>query len=257
MVGVLLSAPLMVVLIAMLAGVTELVALVALFGANAAMILFGLVQERLNLDRNNVDWRPFIYGCVIGAVPWIAIAAQLVISSAEGNDVPGFVIAIFVSLLLLFNSFAVNMWLQYRRRGRLGVACDGSEEAHGALELACALGRASSARLRIITVFEPVAFGALATGRTGGASASELLRAEFRNALDTAVADGSDRGAPERRFPRGLGGGRARCREHRTRPAGDRLAPLRPEHRGARRTTHALMRKAACPVLVVPRAATG
>jgi Heliorhodopsin len=28
------------------------------------------------------------------------------------------VIAIFVSLLLLFNSFAVNMWLQYRRRGR-------------------------------------------------------------------------------------------------------------------------------------------
>ena len=27
-------------------------------------------------------------------------------------------IAIFVTLLLLFNSFAVNMWLQYRRRGR-------------------------------------------------------------------------------------------------------------------------------------------
>ena len=113
-----LSASLMVVLIAMLAGVTELVALVALFGANAATILFGLVQERLNLDRSNVDWRPFIYGCAIGAVPWIAIAAQLVISSAEGNAVPGFVIAIFVSLLLLFNSFAVNMWLQYRRRGR-------------------------------------------------------------------------------------------------------------------------------------------
>jgi Heliorhodopsin len=113
-----LSASLMVVLIAMLAGVTELVALVALFGANAAMILFGLVQERLNLGRDNIDWRPFIYGCVIGAVPWIAIAAQLVISASEGNDVPGFVIAIFVSLLLLFNSFAVNMWLQYRRRGR-------------------------------------------------------------------------------------------------------------------------------------------
>jgi Heliorhodopsin len=113
-----LSASLMVVLIAMLAGVTELVALVALFGANAAMILFGLVQERLNLGRDNVDWRPFIYGCVIGAVPWIAIAAQLGISASEGNGVPGFVIAIFVTLLLLFNSFAVNMWLQYHRRGR-------------------------------------------------------------------------------------------------------------------------------------------
>jgi hypothetical protein len=65
-----------------------------------------------------VDWRPFIYGCLIGAVPWIAIAAQLVISAAEGSAPPGFVVAIFVTLLLLFNSFAVNMWLQYRGCGR-------------------------------------------------------------------------------------------------------------------------------------------
>jgi hypothetical protein len=113
-----LSASLMVVLIAMLAGISELVALIALFGANAAMILFGLVQERVNLDRGDVDWRPFVYGCVIGAVPWIAIAAQLAISASEGDGVPGFVVAIFVTLLLLFNSFAVNMWLQYRCRGR-------------------------------------------------------------------------------------------------------------------------------------------
>ena len=113
-----LSASLMVVLIAMLAGVTELVALIALFGANAAMILFDLVQERVNLGRDDVDWRPFTYGCLIGAVPWIAIAAQLVISATEGSAAPGFVVAIFVTLLLLFNSFAVNMWLQYRGRGR-------------------------------------------------------------------------------------------------------------------------------------------
>jgi hypothetical protein len=112
------SASLMVVLIAMLAGVSELVALIALFGANAAMILFGLVQEQANAGRDEVDWRPFAYGCVIGAVPWIAIAAQLAIASSEGSAVPGFVLAIFVTLLVLFNSFAVNMWLQYRRRGR-------------------------------------------------------------------------------------------------------------------------------------------
>jgi hypothetical protein len=112
------SASVMIVVIAMLAGVTELVALIGLFGANAAMILFGLVQERVNLDRDDVDWRPFAYGCVIGAVPWIAITAQLAIAASEGNGVPGFVIAIFVTLLVLFNSFAVNMWLQYRRRGR-------------------------------------------------------------------------------------------------------------------------------------------
>lgn len=113
-----LSASLMVVLIAMLAGVSELVALIALFGANAAMILLGLVQERVNVESQDVDWRPFIYGCAIGAVPWIAITAQLVVSATEGDGVPGFVVAIFFTLLLLFNSFAVNMWLQYRGRGR-------------------------------------------------------------------------------------------------------------------------------------------
>jgi hypothetical protein len=113
-----LSASIMVVLIAMLAGVSELVALIGLFGANAAMIFFGLVQERVNAGREAVDWRPFIYGCVIGAVPWIAIGAQLAVSTTEGDGVPGFVIAIFVTLFLLFNTFAVNMWLQYRGRGR-------------------------------------------------------------------------------------------------------------------------------------------
>ena len=112
------SASIMVVLIAMLAGVSELVALIALFGANAAMILFGLAHEQINADRAEVDWRPFIYGCVIGAVPWIAITAQLIVSTTDGNGVPGFVVAIFVTLFLLFNTFAANMWLQYRGRGR-------------------------------------------------------------------------------------------------------------------------------------------
>lgn len=113
-----ISASLMVVLIAMLAGVSELVTLIALFGANAAMILFGLLQERVNVGRDQVDWRPFVYGCVIGAVPWIAIAVQLIAATAEGDGVPGFVVAIFFTLFVLFNSFAVNMWLQYRGRGR-------------------------------------------------------------------------------------------------------------------------------------------
>ena len=112
------SASLMVVLIAMLSGVREATALVALFGVNTAMILFGLAMERVNLGRERVDWRPFIYGCLAGAVPWIAIAIQIVVSQSQTSDVPGFVIAIFVTLFILFNSFAINMWLQYRRVGR-------------------------------------------------------------------------------------------------------------------------------------------
>jgi hypothetical protein len=111
------SASLMVVLIAMLSGVSEGTALIALFGANAAMILFGLVMERVNRPGAPVDWRPFAYGCAIGAVPWLAIGLQIAVSASEAS-VPGFVLAIFVTLFALFNSFAVNMWLQYRRTGR-------------------------------------------------------------------------------------------------------------------------------------------
>jgi hypothetical protein len=112
------SASLMVVLIAMLAGITEATALLALFGVNAAMILFGLAMERANLGREHVTWRPFAYGCVAGAVPWVVIALQIGVSQDNSAGVPGFVVAIFITLFLLFNTFAVNMWLQYRGRGR-------------------------------------------------------------------------------------------------------------------------------------------
>jgi hypothetical protein len=113
-----ISASIMVVLIAMLAGVSDAVALLAIFGVNASMILFGLVMERANLDREQVDWAPFVYGCIAGAVPWVAIAIQLVLAQSEGDGVPGFVYGIFISLFVLFNGFAVNMWLAYRGNGR-------------------------------------------------------------------------------------------------------------------------------------------
>lgn len=110
------SASLMVVLIAMLTGLRDVGALIALFGVNAAMILFGLVMERVNRPGEPVDWRPFVYGSLVGVVPWIAISLQLAHAESEA-DVPGFVFAIFVSLFVLFFSFAVNMALQYLRVG--------------------------------------------------------------------------------------------------------------------------------------------
>lgn len=51
-----------------------------------------------------------------GIVPWLVIAIYL-LRGRRGRDVPGFVYAIFVSLFLFFNVFAVNMVLQYRRFG--------------------------------------------------------------------------------------------------------------------------------------------
>lgn len=112
------SASLMVVLIAMLSGVADVVALLALFGVNAATILFGALMELTNRPDEPVDWRPFVYGCIAGAVPWIAIAVQFAVSSSQGDGAPTFVYAIFVTLFVLFNSFALNQYLQFRRVGR-------------------------------------------------------------------------------------------------------------------------------------------
>ena len=113
-----ISASVMIVLIAMLSGVSDAVALLAIFGVNASMILFGLAMERANAGREEVDWAPFVYGCIAGAVPWIAIVIQFILSGSNADGVPGFVYGIFVTLFLLFNCFALNMWLTYRRRGR-------------------------------------------------------------------------------------------------------------------------------------------
>jgi hypothetical protein len=113
-----ISASLMIVLIGLLTGITNLYAVLGIFGVNASMILFGLLMERVNRGRNEVDWWPFVFGCIAGIVPWIAITVSIIASSTEGDGVPGFVYGIFVSLFLLFNCFALNQWLQYRRRGR-------------------------------------------------------------------------------------------------------------------------------------------
>ncbi len=109
------SASIMIVLIAMLTGIVDVAALIALFGVNASMIFFGLVQEH-TAEPGKGSLLPFWLGCIAGAVPWLAIAIYFI---SPGNDAtpPGFVVGIFISLFVFFNVFALNMWLQYRRIG--------------------------------------------------------------------------------------------------------------------------------------------
>ena len=112
------SSSLMIVLIAMITGVSDIATLIAIAGVNASMIFFGLLQEvfaRPSSER--VNWMPYIYGCFAGAVPWAIIALQIASSEARGAGPPTFVYGIIISLFLLFNSFAVNMVLQYKRIG--------------------------------------------------------------------------------------------------------------------------------------------
>ncbi|MGZ8178997.1 heliorhodopsin HeR [Williamsia sp. SKLECPSW1] len=109
------SASIMIVLIAFYFGVTNIDAVIAVFGANVAMIFFGWLQERENPPgREHTTMLPFWFGTVAGVVPWIVIVVNFV---GAGSGVPGFVVGIFVSLLVFFSTFAVNQWLQYRQIG--------------------------------------------------------------------------------------------------------------------------------------------
>ena len=121
-----LSSTLMVLLIGFLAGVTDVTAVVGIAGANVAMIVFGLRMERVNEGRAEVEWQPFVFGCVAGAFPWVAIGINIAGSELadEGQGPPTFVYAIFVTLLVLFMSFAVVQWKQFRARSTGGRFAD-------------------------------------------------------------------------------------------------------------------------------------
>lgn len=114
-----LSSSVMIVVIATLSGIQEIGTLVAIFGINAAMNLFGWSMEAANEGRARPQWLHYVFGCIAGIVPWIVIAIALGTAATEANaePIPGFVIAIFVSLFVSFNVFAINMILQYRRIG--------------------------------------------------------------------------------------------------------------------------------------------
>jgi len=110
-----LSATIMVLLIASYSGITDITAVVAIIGANVAMILFGWLQERMNPPgRAITTMLPFWFGCLVGSAPWIAIGINLV----GAGEVPGFVYGILVVQASFFFSFALNQWLQYRQVGR-------------------------------------------------------------------------------------------------------------------------------------------
>lgn len=109
-----LSSSLMIVVIAQLCGVTDIAALIAIAGVNASMIFFGWLQEQYH-EPGDGGLLPFGLGCVVGAVPWLAILVYVLApGSTSGAEPPAFVYAIVVSLFAFFNVFALVQWLQYR-----------------------------------------------------------------------------------------------------------------------------------------------
>ena len=79
---------------------------------------FGWLQEKYHQPGDG-GWLPFVFGCLAGVVPWVAVVVYTIApGSTTGAEPPGFVYGIIVSLFIFFNVFALVQWLQYKRVGR-------------------------------------------------------------------------------------------------------------------------------------------
>jgi hypothetical protein len=113
-----ISSSVMIYLIAQINGISDYAALLAIFGVNVSMILFGWLQEKY-ANPGDGQWLPFIFGCIAGIIPWIIVAVQLFSPGGpSGASAPGFVYGIVFSLFAFFNCFALVQYKQYKAKGK-------------------------------------------------------------------------------------------------------------------------------------------
>jgi hypothetical protein len=113
-----ISSSVMIVLIALVTGISDITALIAIFGVNASMILFGWLQEKYE-EPGNGGWLPFIFGCIAGIVPWLSLLFYVFAIGGPGDTkAPAFVYGVVISIFVLFNTFAIVQYLQYKKVGK-------------------------------------------------------------------------------------------------------------------------------------------
>lgn len=112
-----ISSSIMILVIAMLVGIYDISALISIVLLNATMILFGWMMELHNQTTTKTNWTSFIFGCIAGIGPWIAIGLYLW-NPGSSQKAPNFVYWIYFSIFLFFNSFAINQVLQYKKVGK-------------------------------------------------------------------------------------------------------------------------------------------
>lgn len=114
-----ISASTMMVGIALLSGVSDLSTLLLIFGTTLVMNLLGLVMEVHNQTTAKTSWLSFNIGTLSGILPWVVVGIYFWGANqfGEGN-IPTFVYYIYASMFVFFSSFAINMYLQYKKKGK-------------------------------------------------------------------------------------------------------------------------------------------
>lgn len=114
-----ISSSLMLVVLLMLGGLIELSSVVFIFTLNFIMNLMGLMMEKYNQLTEKTSWLPFNIGVLAGIVPWIMGGLYFWVSTNNiADSIPVYAQFGFLLTFLFFNSFAINMWLQYKKIGK-------------------------------------------------------------------------------------------------------------------------------------------
>ena len=103
-----------VFLIAQLNSVTEVGTLVALYAITAGAALFLVLQER---EPGDGSLRPFVFGAMVGIVPWGIIAFYQIGAGVLGAEPELFVRTVTLSLLAVTALVWTNAWLGRRGHG--------------------------------------------------------------------------------------------------------------------------------------------
>lgn len=113
------SSTIMIVLISTFVGVWDFWSLAMIAVLNATMIMFGHLMEKINQHTEKTDWSSFMFGCISGAIPWVVLYAYFIAALNSVNaQIPTFVYLALLIYFVLFNSFAINMLLQYKGVGK-------------------------------------------------------------------------------------------------------------------------------------------
>ena len=116
------SASTVLIVICVFCGVVDVFAILNACGCTMAMIMFGDMSERYVLALKNSTkykldatetYRSFVYGTIIGIIPWAAIFASFFQSiAASPEQVPWFVYSIVFTLFFQFMGFGIVHLLQ-------------------------------------------------------------------------------------------------------------------------------------------------
>jgi hypothetical protein len=114
-----LSSSIMLTFLATFVGVWDLWSLVMIFVLNAMMIMFGYLMEKINQYTKKTDWSPYLLGCISGFTPWLVTAAYFIAAlGSTDTKPPTFVYLTLIIYFIMFNTFSINMILQYKGIGK-------------------------------------------------------------------------------------------------------------------------------------------